>query len=199
MSARLLGQRRAHALSKITPRRGFTCKKRANKNLTQETNPRFPSPPPPSRSRPRPTNQSPTAHLPPTCLPFSHPGTASPPPSFPSRFYRCLHLQAASNSSVHRAGPVAEEEEDAGRREEAAWIRSRECRRTRLYHRGFLIASRGSICNGAVGCFFCRCVQMLGQVLRRLRPAAAAAEVARGYSAAAKEVRRRLTETYLFV
>ena len=39
---------------------------------------------------------------------------------------------------------------------------------------------------------------MLGQVLRRLRPAAAA-EVARGYSAAAKEVRRRLTETYLFV
>jgi hypothetical protein len=38
---------------------------------------------------------------------------------------------------------------------------------------------------------------MLGQVLRRLRPAAAAAEVARGYSAAAKEVRRRSTETYL--
>jgi pyruvate dehydrogenase E1 component beta subunit len=39
---------------------------------------------------------------------------------------------------------------------------------------------------------------MLGQVLRRLRPAAAA-EVARGYSAAAKEVRGRFTETYRFI
>lgn len=40
--------------------------------------------------------------------------------------------------------------------------------------------------------FFCPCVQMLGQVLRRLRPAAT--EAARGYSVAAKEVRTRLID-----
>jgi len=39
---------------------------------------------------------------------------------------------------------------------------------------------------------------MLVQVLRRLRPAAAT-EAARGYSAAAKEVRPRMKEPYSFL
>lgn len=88
--------------------------------VTQETNPRFPSSCIAGRGHHRNPSLPPPCHSP---VPFRRgvsslpiPPPLSPPPSpTPARI------------SAPAAAPIAEDE-DAGRREEAAWIRSRECR-----------------------------------------------------------------------